>query len=67
MKSFALEIGGLDTLLYMILAIMFGPPVLLVCIGIGVRKNKKFSKVLFILAATYLLIGLGICASMIYG
>lgn len=59
--------GGLEGLVYLIFAVMFGPPVLLAIIGIALRKHKKASKVFYILAAVYLIVGLGICGSMIYG
>ena len=56
---------NLDGLIYLIVAIMFGPAILLSIIGFAVlKKNKKAAKVLFILAATYVIISLGICGSM---
>ena len=46
--------------------IMFGPPILLTIIGLFIRKKKRqIAKVLFIFAAVYLIISLGICGSMI--
>ncbi len=63
-----LEVGNLDGLLVLIIAIMFGPAVLLVIIGFAViKKHKKAAKVLFILAAVYLIISLGICGALIVG
>ena len=63
-----LEVGNLDGLLVLILAIMFGPAIILAIIGFAVlKKNKKAAKVLFILAAVYLIISLGICGSMMIG
>lgn len=60
-----LEVGNLDGLIWLILAIMFGPSLLLFLIGLAVLKDhKKTAKILFILAALYLLISLGICGSM---
>ncbi|MDG5491037.1 hypothetical protein [Psychroserpens sp. SPM9] len=57
-----------DGLLVMILLIMFGPAILLAIIGIIVyKKHKKAAKVLFILAALYLIISLGICGALIAG
>ncbi|WP_241697153.1 hypothetical protein [Winogradskyella eckloniae] len=59
--------GGmnLDGLIVLIVAIMFGPAILLGIIGFVVlKKNKKAAKVLFILAAVYVIISLGICGSM---
>lgn len=57
-----------DGLLLMIVAIMFGPAILLAIIGAFLfKKNKKAAKVLFILAAVYLIISLGICGALIAG
>ncbi|MEZ4855352.1 MAG: hypothetical protein R2812_02615 [Gelidibacter sp.] len=48
-----------------VLAIMFGPPILLGIIGLSYRNtNKKTAKVFYILAVTYLVLGLGFCGSM---
>ena len=59
---------NLDGLIWLILAIMLGPAILLTIIGLLVRKNnKKAAKVLFILAAVYVLISLGICGTMAVG
>jgi len=61
-----LEIGNLNGLVALIVAVMIGPPILLTIIGFSLYKNnKKGAKVLFILAVLYLLISLGICGSMI--
>ncbi|NMH88995.1 hypothetical protein [Flavivirga algicola] len=57
---------NLDGLIYLILAIMLGPAVLLAIIGLIVRnKNKKAAKILFILAAVYVIVSFGICGGMI--
>ena len=50
----------------LILLIMFGPPLILLIVGISLRtkEKKKAAKVLFILSALYLLISLGVCGSM---
>ncbi|MDO5978976.1 hypothetical protein [Flavivirga spongiicola] len=56
---------NLDGLVYLILAIMLGPAILLAIIGFAIReKNKKAAKVLFILAAVYVIISFGICGGM---
>ncbi len=61
----ALEIGNLNGIFILITIIMIGPPILLTLIGFGVKKsNHNAAKVLFILAAVYLLVGLGICGSL---
>ncbi|HHC79654.1 MAG TPA: hypothetical protein ENK46_07220 [Flavobacteriia bacterium] len=58
-----MDLGGA---ILMVLLIMFGPPLMLLLVGIGLRvkEKKKAAKVLFILAALYLLISLGICGTM---
>ncbi|AXP80671.1 hypothetical protein CJ739_1583 [Mariniflexile rhizosphaerae] len=66
MNPYSLEIGNLDGIFVLIIAIMLGPAILLAIIGFALRKNnKKASKVLFILAAVYVIVSLGICGSMI--
>ena len=61
----ALEIGNLNSIFILIIVIMIGPPIVLTLIGFGVKKNNpRAAKVLFILAAVYLLVGLGICGSL---
>ena len=58
-----MDLGGLIIILVLL---MIGPPVLLSIIGFLIKKNSpKTAKILFILAALYLLIGLGICGSLI--
>lgn len=60
-----LEVGNLDGLVALIVAIMFGPAILLAIIGFAVlKKHKKTAKILFILATVYVIISLGICGSM---
>ena len=62
----ALEGGNFDGILILILGIMFGPPLLFTIIGFSIKKYQpKSAKVFFILAAVYLIAGLGICGSMI--
>ncbi|MFD2725765.1 hypothetical protein [Hyunsoonleella rubra] len=57
-----------DALLYLVLAIMFGPAIILTIIGLLVRKsNKKAAKVLFIIAVVYCIISLGICGALAAG
>jgi hypothetical protein len=60
-----LEVGGLGGLVVILVLIMVGPPILLTVIGLVINKNQpKAAKVLYILASVYLLIGLGICGSL---
>lgn len=58
-----MNFGGI---IFVIILIMLGPPVLLSIIGFAIKKDKPTTaKVFFILAALYLLIGLGICGSLL--
>ena len=61
-----LEVGNLDGLFILILAIMFGPALLFIIIGavLFYYKKKKAGKVFMILAGVYCLISLGICGTM---
>lgn len=62
----ALEVGNLGGLIFLIVFIMIGPPILLTIIGLLIKKNSpNTAKTLYILAALYLIIGLGICGSML--
>lgn len=62
----ALEVGNLQGLFALIIMIMVGPPVLFAIIGFAVKKNNpNAAKVLFILGALYLIIGLGICGGVL--
>ena len=55
-------------IILLILLVMFGPPVVLIILGVNKRKDKPTTaNVLFILAAVYVLIGGGICASILNG
>ena len=59
--------GNMDLsgLVILIVLIMFGPAIVMAIIGFAIlKKNKKAAKVLFVLAAVYLIISLGICGSM---
>ena len=61
-----IENMNLDGLLIIIVLIMLGPAILLAIIGFALlKKNKKAAKILFILAALYLIISLGICGALI--
>lgn len=61
----ALEVGNLDGLVAILVLIMLGPPILFTLIGFAVKKNSpNAGKVFFILAGLYLIIGLGICGSL---
>ncbi|CAM1342548.1 hypothetical protein [Tenacibaculum amylolyticum] len=46
----------------LILAILFGPPLVLIFLGTLLRKKyKNASKIFYILAVVYLLVGAGLC------
>ena len=63
-----LEVGNLDGLVYFFAVIMFGPALLLLGIGLLIRKkNHKAAKIFYILAGVYLLISLGICGGLMGG
>jgi predicted membrane protein len=63
-----LEIDNLAVLVYTILFIMFAPPIILLIIGLSIRKrNRKSSNVLMIIALLYLTIGLGYCGLLMSG
>ncbi len=63
-----IEPGNLDGLVILIVAIMFGPAIILAIIGFAIlKKNKKVAKVLFILAVVYLIISLGVCGALVNG
>ncbi|WP_299438129.1 hypothetical protein [uncultured Aquimarina sp.] len=66
-NSILLEVGNLNGIVYFILLILLGPPVLLGIIGLILfrTKNRKAGKVFFILAGVYLVVGLGICGALI--
>ena len=55
--------GGYILAILIVLFIMFAIPVVLFILGLALR-NKKTSKTLLIIATVYVLIGLGICGSM---
>jgi hypothetical protein len=56
---------GFVLMIILILLILLGVPIILSIIGLVLRKKKpKTAKVLFIIAAVYVLIGLGICGTI---
>ena len=69
MRFMPLELGNLNGLVTFLFAIMLGPPLVLLSIGIILtsKKKKKVAKVFFILAGVYLLVGLGICGGLMGG
>ena len=60
---------GLGFLIFVILGIMFGPPLLLLVVGIRKQRegNKKSANVFYILATTWLICALGLCGSILLG
>ena len=66
--SLLLEPGNLDGLVILMVAMMFGPAIILTIIGALVyKKYRKAAKVLFILAVVYVIISLGICGALMIG
>lgn len=62
----ALEVGNLSGLVAIFVAIMVGPPILMTIIGFAIKKNSpNGAKVCFIMGALYLIIGLGICGTLL--
>lgn len=57
---------GIGILIFICFAITFGPPIILFAVGLSKRKNDtNTSNLFFILAALWLLVGGGICASIL--
>tara|TARA_R110002050_G_scaffold16719_1_gene50436 strand:+ start:77647 stop:77859 length:213 start_codon:yes stop_codon:yes gene_type:complete len=69
MKRYALEVGNLDGLVFLIGLIMIGPAVVFAIIGVILSGNKKpkAAKVFYILAGVYLLISFGTCGFLAGG
>lgn len=64
--TYLLVEANYDAILYLVLAIMLGPAILLTIIGFAIKKkHKKAAKILFILAAVYVIISLGFCGTLI--
>ena len=58
---------GIGLIIVILLGIMFGPPLVFLIIGLSKRKTSKDSATIFyILAVAWVVIGGGICASMLY-
>lgn len=58
--------NGIGAIIALVLLVMFGPPLLLAIIGLSRRKtSRQAAKVLFILAAVWLIVGGGICATIL--
>lgn len=65
-KNILILMDELGVIILAFLFIMFGPPIILTIIGFSIKSNKpKAAKILFILASVYLLIGLGICFTLL--
>jgi len=59
---------GLALFIFICFGITFGPPVLFIILGIVKRrKSPAASKTFFILGVLWLIVGGGICASMLGG
>ncbi len=49
----------------LILCVMFAPPIIFLVLGRKARPDKKKAKMFYIIAAVYLLVGLGTCATIL--
>ena len=59
---------NLDGIIIFFVLIIFGPPLLFVLIGFAIKRNSaNAAKVLFIMAASYLIIAGGICGTLMMG
>jgi|UniRef100_UPI004049C19B hypothetical protein len=65
MKHLLIEGGDYALIILIVLAIMFGIPIIIALIGYSYRnKKEKTAKVFYIIAGVYMLISLGFCGSM---
>jgi hypothetical protein len=57
---------NIEIILGIILLVMFGPPLLFLILGLARRKtDKEIAKLFYVLAAGWLIVGGGICASLV--
>jgi len=57
-----LEVGDMSGIVVIVFIVLFLPPILLITIGLLLRKKyKELAVVFYILAVLYLLIGIGLC------
>ncbi|TPN84587.1 hypothetical protein [Aquimarina algicola] len=61
--------GNYAGIVYLILLILLGPPILIAIIGLILffTNYRKIGKILLILSGVYLVVGLGICGAMLMG
>jgi hypothetical protein len=60
--------NGLGAFIFLCIMLMFGVPVIIFIVGlVKWRTKRNTAKNLFILAAVWLIIGGGICASLLMG
>ena len=64
--SLLLKVGNLDGWIVLVLVILFGPPIIFAIIGAKLSDKKK-SKIYYIVSVVYVLIGFGVCGSMMGG
>jgi uncharacterized membrane protein len=58
--------GGIEILIFACFFVTFGPPIIFFVIGLVKRKTQmNVAKSFFILSAVWLIIGGGICASIL--
>jgi hypothetical protein len=57
---------GIGLIIVALASLMFGPPIIFLAIGVAKRNtNKQTAKLFYILAAVYILVGGGICATLL--
>lgn len=62
----ALNIRAIFGIAVVVFLILLAPPIALISIGFGIKKNNPIaSKILFILAGLYLIVGLGFCGMIL--
>jgi hypothetical protein len=60
----------MESVLLVIIALIIAniPAIIMMLIGYGIRRNNpKASKILYIIATAYIIIGLGICGTLLFG
>ena len=66
MNILLIESADIGWYILLLIFLAFGVPILLLILGFAIRaKNKKASKVIFIIATVYIIIGLGFCGGAI--
>lgn len=64
------KIYKMELVFAIIVALIIGniPAIIMILVGYSIRQNKpKTAKILFIIATAYIIIGLGICGTLLIG